>query len=234
MTTALTRTTAVNGTEHGPGAFDLAPTKATGRGRMPEIAGGAWWWSCLAIAALWWQARSTDAAPSSRACATRSNAATRSTAADLQIVGIGSDDTDRGARPKRRPRMVIGRVARTDLPAGALITGGAVQRRLADRRRRRRGRPVARTGPVPVTGAVGRRHGGRRVDTRGGRPARRFDFTDFTADVLVARRHGGGGRPGRRAGQPVRRYPGRRGRRGPCRRRRRRPTGSGSSRSAER
>lgn len=118
MTTALRDRPAVSGTEP---HFDLAPTKATGRGRMPEIAGGILVVAVCAIAALLWQLSATD----ERQVLSLRNPIERGhtlTAADLQIVGIGGDDPI-ATLSQAQAAQVIGRVARTALPAGAVITG---------------------------------------------------------------------------------------------------------------
>lgn len=111
----------MNGNGRGGPHFDLAPTKGTaGRRRLPEIAGGVLVVAVCALTALWWQASSTEQTP---VLALR-NGVERGeviTVDDLQVVGIGSDDS-LAVLTEAQAGLVIGRVARTDLPAGALIT----------------------------------------------------------------------------------------------------------------
>lgn len=122
MTTQLRERPSVNGHGRGEAHFDLAPTKTgpAGRRRLPEIAGGVLVVAVCALAALWWQASSTEQSP---VLALR-NAVERGqvvTVDDLQVVGIGTDDA-LAVLTEAEAALVIGRVSRTDLPAGALIT----------------------------------------------------------------------------------------------------------------
>ncbi|GJM37909.1 MAG: SAF domain-containing protein [Acidimicrobiales bacterium] len=121
MTTQLRDQKLANGHARGEAHFDLAPTVGSaGRRRLPEIAGGILVVAVCALAALWWQTASTEQHP---ALALRSSVERGQviTGDDLQIVGIGSDDT-LAVLTEPEAGLVVGRVARTDLPAGALIT----------------------------------------------------------------------------------------------------------------
>ncbi|MDY7106811.1 MAG: SAF domain-containing protein [Actinomycetota bacterium] len=73
-----------------------------------------------ALAAMWWQASATDEAPvlALRNPVERGDAITVD---DLQVVGLASNDA-LAVLSEAQAGLVIGRVARTDLPAGALIT----------------------------------------------------------------------------------------------------------------
>lgn len=121
MTTQLRERPPVNGHQRGEPQFDLAPTKGSGgRKRLPEVAGGILVVAVCALTALWWQASSTEQTP---VLALR-NAVERGhviTLDDLQVVGIGSDDA-LAVLGDSQVGLVVGRIARTDLPAGALIT----------------------------------------------------------------------------------------------------------------
>ena len=87
--------------------------------RLPEMAAGLLLVAVCALAALWWQTSSTDRQPvlALRASVERGQVIEL---ADLQVVSIDTDqpiavlaDTD--------AVQVVGRVARTDLPAGTLV-----------------------------------------------------------------------------------------------------------------
>jgi hypothetical protein len=117
MSTALRERPAVNGHET---PFDLAPSKTSARRRLPELAGGLLVVATFAIAALWWQVSTTD----ERSVLALRNPVERGqtlTADDLQVVGIGGDDLIATLDPAQAAQ-VVGRVARTDLAAGSVVT----------------------------------------------------------------------------------------------------------------
>lgn len=102
------------------GELDLGPAPgAAGRRRMPELASGLFLVAVCALAALWWQTSSTDHQP---VLALRNDVDRGQvlTLEDLQVVGVDVDspvafleDVESG--------QVVGRIAQTDLPAGALV-----------------------------------------------------------------------------------------------------------------
>ncbi|MGE0138510.1 MAG: SAF domain-containing protein [Ilumatobacteraceae bacterium] len=119
MTATLTKPRDRNGSA--PPAFDLdtAPT-VPGRRRMPEIAAGVLVILVFALGALWWQASTTQRTEvlAVRASVERGHVMTVN---DLQLVGIDSDDNLAVLR-ESDAAAIVGRVARTDLAAGALVT----------------------------------------------------------------------------------------------------------------
>ena len=104
-----------------PPVFDLdAPAAAPGRRRKPELAAGVLVVLVCTLGALWWQAASTKQtevlairSPIERGHVMSIN--------DLQLVGLNSDDKLAVLR-EADAASVVGRVARTDLAAGSLIT----------------------------------------------------------------------------------------------------------------
>mgnify|MGYP000981135799 CR=1 FL=1 len=119
MTATLTKPRDRNGSP--PPAFDLdaAPTVA-GRRRLPEIAAGVLVILVFALGALWWQASTTQRTEvlAVRVPVERGHVMTVD---DLQLVGIDSDDNLAVLR-ESDAAGIVGRVARTDLVAGALVT----------------------------------------------------------------------------------------------------------------
>lgn len=98
--------------------LDLAPSTG-GRRRVPEIALGLLVIVVCASAALWWQSSSTQREP---ALALR-NPIERGdvlSLGDLQVIGISSD-ADLSSLPESEAALVVGRIARSDLPAGVLV-----------------------------------------------------------------------------------------------------------------
>ncbi|MCC6436842.1 MAG: hypothetical protein IT196_17550, partial [Acidimicrobiales bacterium] len=103
-----------------PPAFDLdaAPTVA-GRRRVPELATGVLVIVVFALGALWWQ---TSSSRQTEVLAVRETVQRGHvmTLADLQVVGVNSDDR-LTVVPQTDAATIVGRVARTDLAAGTLV-----------------------------------------------------------------------------------------------------------------
>ncbi|MEZ5278956.1 MAG: SAF domain-containing protein [Acidimicrobiales bacterium] len=121
MTTQLRERPKVNGHKHDDSKFDLAPTATRKtRRRVPEAIAGALVVIVCALGVLWWQASATEQTPvlALRNPVERGHVIILE---DLQVVGIGSEDQVAVLRSDQAA-LVVGRVARTDLPAGALIT----------------------------------------------------------------------------------------------------------------
>ena len=100
--------------------FDLAATTTGSNRRLPEIATGVLIIVVFALAALWWQASATKQHPvlALRHPIERGHVLT---VADLQVIGISTDNPI-ATLTQAQSGSVIGRIARTNLPAGALIT----------------------------------------------------------------------------------------------------------------
>lgn len=100
-----------------PDEFPVPP----GQRRLPELAAGLLVIVVFALGALWWQTSSSKAVEvlALRAPVVRGQLLN---AEDLQVVGISSDDTLAVLSAAQAP-MIVGRVARTDLAAGTLVTG---------------------------------------------------------------------------------------------------------------
>ena len=105
---------------HGPAPkLDLAPVPAARSRRLPEVAGGLLVIAVCAIAALWWQSSSTE---------TESVLALRHPierghlleVGDLQVVGLDTE-ADISVLADTESALIVGQVARSDLPAGALV-----------------------------------------------------------------------------------------------------------------
>lgn len=103
-----------------PPTFDLdAPASGTGKRRAPEVVAGLLVILVFSLGALWWQTSSTEQVEvlALRSAVLRGHVMT---VEDLQVVGISSDD-DLTVMAATDAATIIGRVARTDMAAGALI-----------------------------------------------------------------------------------------------------------------
>lgn len=119
MATQLKERAKLNG--HAETNITLGPAAShSTKRRLPEMAAGVLLVAVCAMSALWWQASSTERQP---VLALRNDVERGQVIEldDLQVVGIDSDqpievlgDTQSAA--------IIGRVARTDLAAGSLVT----------------------------------------------------------------------------------------------------------------
>lgn len=121
MTTQLLDRPKANGHKRDRSDFDLAPTKGKGgRRRLPEAIAGALVVIVCALGVLWWQAAATEQTPvlALRNQVQRGHVITLD---DLHVVGIGTE-SQVAVLGADQAGLVVGRVARTDLPAGALIT----------------------------------------------------------------------------------------------------------------
>jgi len=105
---------------HAEQNINLGPVPSPGRKRrLPEMAAGLLLVAVCALGALWWLTSSTDRQPvlALRAPIERGQVIEL---ADLQVVNI---DTDQAivVLADTEAAQVVGRVARTDLPAGTLV-----------------------------------------------------------------------------------------------------------------
>ena len=99
--------------------LDLRPAPAANRRRLPEIATGMLVIAVCAIAALWWQSSATETEQvlALRHAIERGHVLERS---DLKVVGIDAEG-DVSMLAGTESVVVVGQVARSDLPAGALV-----------------------------------------------------------------------------------------------------------------
>ncbi len=118
MAMRLSERTKHNG--NGEGRFDLDAAPSVGRQRrLPEIAAGALVIVVCALAALWWQAASSD---KQQVLALRGDVERGQVIAveDLQVVGVDADSAV-AVLAETESGSVVGRSARTALPAGTLV-----------------------------------------------------------------------------------------------------------------
>lgn len=109
----------LNGQAKSDITLGAAPSHSTKR-RLPEMAAGVLLVAVCAMAALWWQASSTERQP---VLALRNDVERGQIIEldDLQVVSIESDQPIE-VLADTQAAAIIGRVARTDLGAGSLIT----------------------------------------------------------------------------------------------------------------
>lgn len=109
----------LNGQAKSDITLGAAPIHSTKR-RLPEMAAGVLLVAVCAMAALWWQASSTERQP---VLALRNDVERGQIIEldDLQVVSIESDQPIE-VLADTHAAAIIGRVARTDLGAGSLIT----------------------------------------------------------------------------------------------------------------
>ena len=119
MATQLKERAKLNGHAEPTINLGAAPNHARKR-RLPEMAGGLLLVAVCALGALWWQASSTDRQP---VLALR-NAIERGDVVQLDDLQVVSIDTDQpiAVLADTESAQIIGRVARTDLAAGSLVT----------------------------------------------------------------------------------------------------------------
>ncbi len=119
MATQLKERAKLNG--HAEPTINLgAAPDHTRKRRLPEMAAGLLLVAVCALGALWWQASSTERQP---VLALR-NAVERGEVIQLDDLQVVSIDTDQpiAVLADTRSAEIIGRVARTDLAAGSLVT----------------------------------------------------------------------------------------------------------------
>ncbi len=119
MATQLKERARLNG--HAEPTINLgAAPDHTRKRRLPEMAAGLLLVAVCALGALWWQASSTERQP---VLALR-NAVERGQVIQLDDLQVVSIDTDQpiAVLADTRSAEIIGRVARTDLAAGSLVT----------------------------------------------------------------------------------------------------------------
>ena len=119
MATQLKERAKLNGHGEAPVTIGAPPDNLRKR-RMPEMAGGLLLVVVCALGALWWQASSTERQP---VLALR-NSVERGDVVQLEDLQVVSIDTDQAIAvlADTESAQVIGRVARTDLAAGTLVT----------------------------------------------------------------------------------------------------------------
>ena len=119
MATQLKERAKLNGHGEAPVTIGAPPDNLRKR-RMPEMAGGLLLVVVCALGALWWQASATERQP---VLALR-NSVERGDVVQLEDLQVVSIDTDQAIAvlADTESAQVIGRVARTDLAAGTLVT----------------------------------------------------------------------------------------------------------------
>jgi len=105
---------------HAETTINLGPVPNAKKRRLPEMAGGLLLVAVCALGALWWQASSTERQP---VLALR-DAVERGQVIQLEDLQVVSIDTDQpiAVLADTQSGLIVGRVARTDLAAGSLVT----------------------------------------------------------------------------------------------------------------
>ena len=118
MATQLKERAKLNG--HAEPTINLGPAPNSKKRRLPELAGGLLLVAVCALGALWWQASSTERQP---VLALR-DAVERGQVIQLEDLQVVSIDTDQpiAVLADTQSGLIVGRVARTDLAAGSLVT----------------------------------------------------------------------------------------------------------------
>ena len=119
MSTQLKERAKLNG--HAEPSITIgAPPDSRRARRLPELAGGLLLVIVCALGALWWQASLTERQP---VLALR-NAVERGDVVELDDLQVVSIDTDQviAVLADSESAQIVGRVARTDLVAGTLVT----------------------------------------------------------------------------------------------------------------